>query len=84
MPTLATCPSCSTHIRVDEITCPFCGEPLATSSGAKRVIAAVRLVSILAIAGCAYGLPPHLDAGHPVDSHPVDSHPADARVVDAP
>ncbi len=87
MPTLARCPSCSTHIRTGEDACPFCGVALAAvPSAPSRLLAAVKLASVLAITACAYGLPPpKMDAGHPTDSHAAsDVGPTtDAPPVDA-
>jgi hypothetical protein len=67
MPTLTSCSSCKTHIRSDEVTCPFCS---AAQSAPRRLLTKLRIASALAIAGCAYGLPPAppIDAGKVVDA----------------
>jgi hypothetical protein len=84
MITFSICPACSNHIRDDEACCPFCGEvratpALAPSKRTRLAVVTAKVISVLSIAACGYGLPPTLpdasvDAHHATDAHAADAH----------
>lgn len=58
MPRLSPCPSCQSHVFVDDRTCPHCGASLRSSVGSKSAAVLVGL----ALTGCptvepVYGVP---------------------------
>jgi hypothetical protein len=80
---LVRCPSCSVHVRSDEVACPFCRAALSAGWGASLVArlgiaAGLSLVAFLSVSACAYGCPDGT-CGPPI----VDAGPDAAPLIDA-
>ena len=71
---LELCPTCSRHLKPDELSCPFCGSRVLARGGARlgvRVAAAVVTAATVSASACkdstvtpVYGAPPNeMDAG---------------------
>ena len=82
MSKLQTCNTCSRHIRVDESSCPFCGEAAAAAftGGAVRSAIFAGVLAGASVAGCGDATPAVEEPSRIIDPGPANVSDAMAAV----